>query len=127
MRSTQLDPNRVGSSIVHQRDLAIGDGLGIQCDGPDSTASAGRILHYDVIGRRAVAAGEFVTRPVRRDIGLDPQPVAPPAKAENCLQADAFDSKQTLGREGSGSTPLAAETSGQRCMVEAWDSLAMLR
>src|SRR4029453_10190288 len=34
---------------------------------------------------------ELVTRPIRRDAGLDLQPLAPPAESEDCLQTNAVE------------------------------------
>jgi len=89
MRSTKLDPNHVGSSIVHQRDLAIGDGLGIQCDGPDSHGDAPDLgirvgRNRDLVARLDVRIAAPEDRPVRTEDCL----VVVGAPQSGCRPAD---------------------------------------
>ena len=80
----------MGFSVVHERDLAIGHGMRVYRNGTHAAARACCVLHDDMVDRGAVAVGQLVARPIRRDAGIDPQTVPSLVEAEDRLEADAI-------------------------------------
>src|SRR5213593_1257660 len=78
-------------AVVAEGDVALDLSLAIECDSAGATLSAACMLHENVIAGGVIAISDLELLPVVGDAGLEGQPIAAAAEAEDRLQDDTVE------------------------------------